>query len=71
MVNKGKKFGSTGHILSGQRQYTFFIFNHIYSLHGGAGYENQIERVPKTVCTLSKNTVKGNITFKTLNIDLG
>ena len=37
MVNKGKKFGSTGHILSGQRQYTFFYFLTIFSHYMGGG----------------------------------
>jgi len=37
MVNKGKNFGSTGHILSGQRQYKIFYFLTIFSHYMGGG----------------------------------
>jgi hypothetical protein len=70
MVNKAKSLAVQG-IFCQDNDNTHFLFNHIFSLHGGRGYDDQINRSPKTVSTLSKNTVKGDITFKTLNINLG
>jgi hypothetical protein len=55
MVNKGKKFGSTGHFFSRQRQYTFFIFDHILpNAWGGGSKKNRSNGYPRPIAPLSK-----------------
>ena len=55
MVNKGKKFGSTGHILSGQRQNIFYYFLTIFSHYMGGGCTNSgLNDYPRSITPSQK-----------------
>jgi hypothetical protein len=54
MVNKGKKFGSTGHILSGHRQYTFFFKTLFSNYQGGGGTKIRLNDYPRPITPSQK-----------------